>query len=365
MRDFNDLRRAFGEADEAFQDNVFRVLAGLRTEEERKPMKKTRWKLGAAVAAAVLLMAATAFALTNTWGILDFLTSRRQNVSVLPEAEEIVQKDVPQQGGKAAYATFAVREAVYDGKEVFIALEARPTEEQYLLLGPDAYPDNPVGDLGPLFAGKAGTIADYAHETGKSLIHTFAGIDSASCSIDFLLEEDGTLVYLINGRYEAEGKLELTVDCGVAPFVDQDGKMTVDHASLQRTPLTVSLENTGTKRTATSAAAADFASCGVRVERVTMTGSEMGIYVTIEYTVTDEEKYAKTGDGLWFEFLDENGEILPFGAGTAGAGVASDGKTFVQDITLPAAEKLPEMVILRAFNCWTKERYDTCAIDLN
>ena len=366
MRDIGNLKHAFGEAGEGFRAGVFRALAGLRTDEEKKPMKRSRLKLSLVIGLAIFLMTATAFALANPWGIMDFLTNRRSSVTVLPEAQEIVQKDVPQQGGKADCATFAVREAVFDGKDVFIAVEAKPAAEKYLLLGPDSYPQYPVSDLGPLFEGKTGNIADYARQNGKELIHTYASIDG-NCSIDFVLEEDGTLVYLINGRYEAEGDVTLTVNCGVAPFITKDGKQIVDHENLQRTPLTVKLHNTGTKGAITSTASAEFAGCGVRVDRITLTGSEMGMYATIEYTVTDAETFAKTEDGLWFEFVDESGEPLPSGAGTVGTGIVTEdgGMRFVQDLTIQASEELPGQVRLRAFNCWTKERYETHVFDLN
>ena len=367
MRDRNGLKNAFGRAGDGFRDSVYRTLAGLQTSEERIPVKKTRLKLTVAVAVAVMMITATAFALTNAWGILDFLTNRRSNVEVLPDAAGIVQKDVPQEGGQSELAAFTVREAVFDGKDVFIAVEVRPAGEQYLLLGTDSYPADPVGNMGPLFSGKTGTIADYARENNKELVHTFAGIDGLNCSIDFVLEEDGTLVYLLNSSYEAEGKAELIVSCGVAPFVSKDGKTVVDHENIQRTPLTVTLENTGTKDTVTSTAPADFSDCGVRVDRITLTGSAMGIYAKIEYTVTDAEKYAQTGDGLCFEFLDENGERLPSGAGTVGTGIVptdDSGTRFVQELTIRAAETLPDKVTLRAYDCWEENRYEAHAFEM-
>ncbi len=84
----------------------------------------------------------------------------------------------------------------------------------------------------------------------------------------------------------------------------------------------------------------------------------MAIYTEIEFTVIDKDKYIATENGLWFEFIDENGNRLPFGADSAGSIEATDAAepvdgnpgSFIQKGSLRAAETLPEEITLRGYN---------------
>ena len=363
MRDINDLDNAFGQAGDGFQNNVYLTLAKLHKSEDRKPMRTLGLRLAAVIAAACTVFAATALALSNTWGIMDFLTNR-QNNEVLPGASDIVQRDVPQTGGQSEMVAFSVREAVFDGKDIYIVVEAKPAEPEYLLLGSDSMPSYPISDLGPLFSSQTGTIRDYAAEHGKTVIRASIGM-AGNCSIDFLLESDGTLVYLLNGRYDGDevGVLNLEVTCAVSPFIAENGTDMIDESNIQIIPLTVALENTGTKDTVSSTAPAVYSDCGVRVDSVTLTGSPMAVYAVIEYTVIDEELFSETDSGLWFEFLDESGEQIPFSTGSIEE-LDGSGLRFVQNTSLQAAETMPHSIILRGYNAIEKNRYEAHTFDM-
>lgn len=138
-------------------------------------MTKRGLRLAAVAAFLCVVFIGTALAITNTWGILDFLRGRRIDTKVLPEAADIVQKDVAQEGGQTELVTFTVREAVLDGQNYYIVVDAKPSSPDYLLLGPDAAPSDPIVNMGPLFSDKTGTIADYASEKKKEIIHTSVG----------------------------------------------------------------------------------------------------------------------------------------------------------------------------------------------
>lgn len=371
MHDLKDHKDVFGQPDDQFKRSVMRTLDRIPEGEGRKTMKKTKVGLIAAVAILCVLITTTALAFTNSWGILGFLTNRRQNVAVLPEAEEIVQTAVPQQGGVSEQVSFTVRDAVLDGQQLFISVEAKPAgTQQLLLLGPDAFPEDPVSDMGPLFEGKTGTIADYINEKQLTPVKTWASIDNVEHNaIDFVLEEDGTLVYMITTRYEQGGEAieNFTLSCGSIPFLNSDGKWALDEAAKQYTPLSVTLANTGVNRESVSSiATAEYNDVGVRVDQVTLTGSPLGIDARIEYTIIDMEKYLATDDGLGFEFIDENGERLPGGAQDSGGIKQLDdaGTRFVQTQSLQASETLPKQITLRAFNIWEKNRYEAHSFDL-
>ncbi len=365
MRDITDLRNAFGQADDGFVNNVYQTLAGIQINEKRKPVKKIGFRLAAVIVIVCILSTGTVLAFTNPWGILDFLSGRRTDVKVLPEAVDIVQKEVAQKGSQTEFGTFAVREAVFDGKNVYIVVDVKPSNLGYLLLGPDAFPSDPIGNMGPLFSDKTGTIADYARENNKEMIRTSAVISGVNNSVDFLLNEDGTLVYMLNSNYTGDSAQEdIKITCVAAPFVSREGTIVVDELNKKRTTLSVTLKNSGMKDTVTSTIPVVYSDYGIRVDKVTLNGSSMAIYADIEYTVIDKEKYDETADGLWFDFVDGNGESMPAGASSGGGIETVDENHFIQKTTLQAAETLPNEVILRGYNLWEKNRYETHTIKM-
>jgi hypothetical protein len=365
MRNINELANAFGRADDGFVDNVYNTLAYLQKKKSRKPAKITFYRIAAVIAIFCTLSVGTALALTNTWGILDFLSGRQTDVKVLPEASAIVQKEVPQVGTQTDFASFTVREAVYDGQNLYIVLDVKPSLPEYLLLGPDAYPSDHIANMGPIFSGKTGTIADYARENRKVMMQTSVVISGANCSIDHLLEEDGTLVYMISGRFTGDsGATDVELGCVAAPFIIENGKYVRDMNSRKDTTLSATLKNTGTQETVTSIEPAVFGDSGVRVDKITLKSSAMSTYAEIEFTVIDAEKYAKTEGGLWFEFLDRYGERIPNGAASGGGIESIDATHYIEKISLQAMEKLPSEVILRGYNCWDKNRYETHTFEM-
>ena len=125
-----DMKNAFGKADDAFVNNVYRTLSDIQLNKDRKPAKRIYFSLVAAIIICVL-SAGTVLAFSNTWGILDFLSGRRDDVKVLPEASGVVQGEVPQQGNQTDFAAFVIREAVYDGQSVYIVLDVKPSSPEY------------------------------------------------------------------------------------------------------------------------------------------------------------------------------------------------------------------------------------------
>lgn len=375
MNDKKDLKNVFGEADDGFKYNVFQTLEKLKKEEEIKSMRKISSKFSIAVIAMVICMLVTTtvvLAMTNTWSILDFLENRRSDVTVLPEATQIIQDDVNQTGGMSELATFSLRQAIFDGKNVYLTVEVKPNNSKNLLLGLDALLSDPVANMGPLFADKNITISEYASENQKIPLHTLItelitdSKDTIITSADFVLEENGTLVYMLSGYYNgtaAEFPMELS--CNITPFINQDGKDVIDLANMQTTTLSFTLKQDGTTKEASSINPVEYADVGVRVDKVTLTGTPMTIYTQIEFTVIDQEKYAATDGGLWFEFLDNNGERLPGGASN-GSIESLDGSEihFIQQDSLQATDSLPSEINLRGYNCWDKNRYESHTIKM-
>ncbi|MCL2670625.1 MAG: hypothetical protein FWF10_01135 [Clostridiales bacterium] len=314
------------------------------------------------VALMLILITGAALALSNAWGMMDFLRER-SGVEVLPEAVDIVQKGMPQTGAQTEHANFSVREAIYDGQVVYIVVDAKPTRPDYLLLGGDTWPEYPISDLGPLFEDRDGLIETYAAENNLICVKADIGSpdDATEGSMDYIVEADGTLVFMLKFKYDsADAELAFSIGCVSALFIESEGQTKIDIDNLQISTLTAALRNTGTE-TVVSTATATYADCGVRVDKITLTGSAMAIYARIEYTVTDVEKFAQMDGCLWFEFVDANGERLPMGAygGASVQALDESGTRFELTDNLRAAATLPSKVILRAYRYDEQIRYET------
>ena len=276
---------------------------------------------------------------------------------------EIPQTAVPQAGAPAAETAFSLREAVYDGGAVHMVVEARPASEEVLLIGPDCLLTDPVSDLG--ISGEE-SIAEYAAANGKTEIRSVQIVDTGAAtggegvvqSLEYRLEGDGTLVFIASGSV-ADGAATLPVDlvCITYPVL-ADGNYDVENGT--QTDLTFSLERTDAgpdSRTFSTPAA--FAGCGVTVERATLTASPMGIYYTLECAVTDETAFAAAQEGLFFRFLDADGEEIPLAPAIGSQVSAPEGGRFTQEGALAASESLPDALTIQAYDAMTKEVYDT------
>lgn len=359
----DDFRQAFGTPDAAFTSKVETTLRKLRAEEE-KPVKKFRISIAVAVAAC-LLLAAVGFATVNHWGIFDFIN--RYNVKMLPEAVDIVATDIPQEGGETELAQFSLREAIYDGQHIYMIVDVKP-QEGILLLGVDSSPEDSMSDL--LDKDSNLSIEAYAEENNLTMMRASMGSNFIE-SMDFHLEEDGTLVYELEGAPETlgaetfEGVLTTRLTPIIATENPEDATSTaytIDHENPQTSELSFSLTLPKTYANIVSVQNAEYPSCGAKIDSVEFTASPLGLYYQIIFSVSDEDAYEATDGGLWFEFIDENGERVEDGASTGGSiNEIEDGK-FVQIGAIGAAEELPTSITLRGFNCWTKDRYETCEL---
>jgi hypothetical protein len=259
--------------------------------------------------------------------------------------------------------TFSVRELLYDGETVFLAVAVTPPDENTLLLGSDSDLGEPMASLGLLFAEDMTPVREYAAAHGKIPFHTNVNIDHAASgighsSLDFRLEEDGTLVYMIRAGWEnADGELPLV--CVTMAYTDE-GRL--DETTLTRRTFSVTVADAALNPTAASAEPAVYEKIGVRIDKITLTGTPMATYAKIEYTVIDPDTYAAVmeDNALAFEFLGGDGNALPPGVTDSGGySDPPEGSARVQYRNFAASEALPETVAVRGFNIWDKTRYET------
>ena len=366
MQNIKDLGNAFGRADNGFVDNVYDTLADLQKKQVKKPVINKKLCFVVAAAIICILLTGVALAATNTWGVLDFLHERKNGTAVLPQASGIIQTNVPQAAEPMDFASFSVREAAFDGHNFYIIVDVKPTSDEYLLMGPDAYPQDPVGNMGPVFNGKTGTIADYAEANGQKMIQTNVGVsDVNGAGLEYLLQQDGTFTYMINGSIiDDSDKTNLELKCIVATFENQDGREVILQENIKRSSFNITLENTGISELVSSIVPAEYASCGVRIDNITLKASELAVYAEISYTVIDEVKFAATDTGLQFEILDSDGNRFPDGAAVGGGTNTKDGVHYVQESSIGAMETLPREITVRGYNIWDKNRYETNTFEM-
>ena len=337
MKTRADFQNMFEPADAGFEDAVRRALRGVKRYGASAPRKKLRVGLVFAVLLC-LLLAAAALAAAFRWGVLDFVTGQGKEAKVLPEATEMIQDapDIEQTGGKLTDVSFSVRQAVYDGSQIYMVVEVVPGDGGTLLIDDWNTPSDPASyiDSGRVDDGK--TIAQYAKERGKarilaasvSPVGDWPG-DGGGYGSSSRMEEDGTLAFMIEGDCKQGEEAAFTLRCSIVPFEQADSGWTTDDRAGEKAELSFTLRASesfiGSVR---NTKPVDYPLVGVRVDSLTMTGTPMAVYYRIEYTVVDAEKLA--ADGLTFAFLDENGAALPPGAGAPGAFEPVEGMDYVE-----------------------------------
>jgi len=373
----SDMKNVFGQSDEVFRDIFADTLSKLAANKDRSRTVHFGLKRIIAVIAACLVFTTTAlaFAMTRGLGVTDFIGGGLN----LTNAPDVLQNDLEQSGGHTDLAEFTVREAVFDGSDIYIVLSVSPLDNDILLVPMDYDSNEPNAEFYNLFEGKTGTFGNYAKTTGKTTLlevefDPVGYLYGNSGSISWRYESGGALVYMLSSIYTGDETDELNVSLpcflwDVTSDSRESGPPNFGAAPVSREPVTTlafTIKNTGYFATAVSVGPMEYADCGVRVDKVTLTASEISVKAEVEYTVTDAEKFAAADDGLCFEFLDDSGGLLPQGPGNSG-GVKplNDANTrFVQGASLQAMETLPEYIIMRGFNCWSKIRYENHKISL-
>jgi len=362
-----DIKNAFGHADDETRELVHNTLARLNRGGHTR--MGFRLKAAAAVIAACFIIPTFAYAAFHRFGLSDFIGGRVSNGLVLPGASEIVQTDISIEAEQTDFATFDVRDAIFAGNDIYFTVAITPRDKDTLLIPFYLSKGDPVQRLFPSYQGQE-TIGDYASANGKALVMAeFTWIYFDGSAWEYRFEDDGTLIFLISGKYAGEPadilEIELSFIFYTAPDYSEDPRITET--------ISFTLKNTGHIAEASSSDAVLFADAGVRVDRVALTASEMSVNVSIEFTVTDAEKFTATDYGLWFELLTDDGEPYP----TIGSGVIRPfdkettqlvqdaGTRFVQEISISAMETLPDHIVIRGYNCWDKTRYEKHTVEID
>lgn len=319
-------------------------------------------------ALAILLLGSAALAAASHWGLLDFVARYAVPHHIPENAPDYIQRDVA--SWETDTLTIAMREMYYDGRYLQAVVDVKPRDPRTLLVSgmystSDYYanlrPDLPCEEDGR-------SVAQFFRDGGyeKLLLISPAVTNDGEASEGCVLQEDGTLTFYLEAGYrEPQNMRDVTLRLLIQTCTDPENDG-IDRSLNERVtfPLTLTVPEGVVPITWVSDAPQDFPEAGVRVDRLTVTALPLSLYATIEYSVTDEKRYAPLEDSLWFEFIDpDSPEELPalqrLRSGFTGSGsveVCGDGQ-FIQFETLGVNELRGEYT-LRAFDAFTKERYE-------
>ncbi len=361
----NEIRTALDRRLSSVVEQPYSQQKMLRLVRREEKIVKKKISVGLVLVMVLVLIAAIALAVAQQWDYFGFLNERGQIDKVLPETSSMIEKNVEQTGGETELCTFKVRETMVDGNKVSLIISATPKADDILLVGPDMAPDDPMSNLGSFYADSTQSLKDYADQNGKQIVslslydqNVALGLPSVIDSLDYLAEADGALALMTNGSCDAiEEAKNLTLRCVATPWEIIDGSNWSTTHQVE-TELLIALSPAEPRSSISFTQGADYPSCGVYIDYISMTSSATATRMVIHYTVTDTQTYEKMDDGLWFELVDANGIAIDSSSGSVSAVEGSTIK-YEQQTDCVAMENLPSSISLRAYECWNKQRFET------
>lgn len=387
---------------ERFKDQLKRDTAGVRVSSalsqrtllavqgKDQPRMKKKISLAAALALVAIMICAAAIAAANRWGMLDFVGRYAAKHDIPKDAQDYVLSDIAVMENE--WVTVSVRELYYDGRVSRMTVDVTPRKENTLIVSEDICMEDPFvnltnnyvqdgdNDMRPIYQ----VIEDEGYERvyAVSVFMKGAQEDLGMGSGDCMLGEDGTLTLYSQEEYLTDlPEREVVISAVVMPFeqpFDIESCADYEKAAVLEKPmrLAAAVNPTDTPLQAGEIAniyvsedGADYPEAGVHVDRIMLEVKPQEIYATVDYTVTDREKFDALEGGLWFEFIDPAKAGEPWeqqlteglsGGGFAGAvdREAENPTTFRQRGTLGKNE-LHKTYTLRAYECWEKKRFET------
>jgi hypothetical protein len=343
-------------------------LAAQATRPSRAPSHLSRRRpvraLLVAAALAVALVGGSAFALTSGFGLFSQLSGPYTGTP-LPEAEELLQTGVAQQGGAFEQATFTLDELLYDGRKLWLSVRVRPNSPQYVLTCSDSLAQDAKALLNERAGGQEPpaqqTLSAWAAENGYTPLYTAVyHLDTAGSavgSVDMRFLSDGSIVHLL--RLDATGlepgqKLELV--CSLTPFAEPNGATIgeIDKNRQEESVLSFTLDDAQPLplRVAANSQPVEFAAAGIVVDSLTLSASPVSTYYEIEFTVVDAEAFGYYDGGLFFRLLDENGKEYLSGLGGDGelGIILGTEDRYRQSSAIQALAEMPASIQLQLFD---------------
>lgn len=357
MNDMELWKRAYGQAPDAFRTRVESTMRRLETKAP-PPVRKARWIPLIAVLLALLLGAAYALA---RLGLLDALHPDIQ-ANLRPGAGELVQTAIPQTGGQLGWARFTVEEALWDGRQAYVAVRIAATDRnRTLLMDGESFPYEANGAWTE--EGAPGlTFSQKAAHSGRALVSVglWEGNDDFPYRSAAYEGEDVLYTVAFTTDLPDDVTLELCL-------VDLYGEMP-DSKPLgqQRGELGFSLSPTDARRVYELSAPVSLSDTGatLRVCRVELT--PIATYLTTAYDMdadaTDQQRVLARG-GFWMRWLDGEGNGMASGDQRGSLESWGDGG-YTETQAFRAFDELPERIALQFYGGMKNREYEPLSVPL-
>ena len=345
-----DLQRVLTQSvlDVHLSDEVRRQIR-LSAKEERP----VRMKKFVAIALAMVMLLTTTVAVAEELGLFDFL-ARKIGQTVLPGANELMQNNVAY--GETDAVTYTIKQAMYDGKSVSLLVEMRAKDEKTFLMGPGWWTEDPMGSY--LYTTEAEiltekrTVAQYAADNGYTrIVEPSVEINRGDYSV---IDEWKDNVLTVLYSFNAEGdELVLPIEYFACEITS------AGPTNFERIPDTITLKATKPLWTVSSDESFDAPGFGIRIDGITITGTPVQSYWTIDYTVTDAETARNTPWNANVVDMDKqyiNGGVL----GSGGSGLpVENGQQLTYTGAFKAMEQPPTelMILLRNWDNFDLNNY--------
>lgn len=280
-------------------------LSLTKEEPEMKKKKSTRVIRNLLIAAVLAsLLAVTAMAVGNSFGLRDYLsalglkdTEAVEKLSVVPtEAPGTAfgqmtdrEQDAPDNGDEGVsfwnhFAKYTVLEAVLDRNSLYVSVKISPLDSDTILVPDIAFDEDVVTADGK-------TLTDLRNgEDAAKLIYAGVRLDNSDGSVEglgytFKSDDEGNLYYYVSGQNTYEGT-ELSIHCtGLAH--------TEDMPLAERVEFDVTLSNNSTESVKYEAEITDpgkvYEETGIRMGKIGCEETELGVYISISYSVADSQ----------------------------------------------------------------------------
>lgn len=353
-----DILREEAELPEVVCDKAGQAFLHIQQRKaESKQKHKGMKNMKAAVIALVIILSVgtPVAAAVKHFGLLDYFNQRDENLP--EEAVEMIVDDVEQgemTNEEDTLVNFRIREYLYDIMQVYLVIEAKPTDERYMLIPQWSVESDPVEDLN--IDGVSGmSIGEYAKLQGKELLYANANVDvgGISQSYDCRMEKDGTMIFIISGDNGSTlTQREFVCNTQVYPLD------ATEETDIIRDSFTFQMETTGTQKelsyvlTDTTAAK----ELGIIIDEVVVIETDLLLHVEFLYHYGEDisEEQRKKNEDIHFEVLRENGEELEMSLDGGGWIQMQDDGSF-KDVHSYKKQDLPKEITIQLRDVIEKE----------